>query len=82
MDIIKQGIKRYGNHSAVACSFGKDSMVVLYMALRVNPDIKVIFNNSGVEFPETIRIKNRLKSDWNLNLIETKPDKTFLVSLI
>lgn len=74
-ELIKELVKRYGDDLAVACSFGKDSIVVLYMALKFKPDIKVIFNDTGVEFPETIRYKNKLKKLWNLNLFETKPWK-------
>ena len=76
-DLIKQAIERHGDNIAVACSFGKDSLVVLHMALKINPDIKVIFENTGVEFPETIEFKEQLKKEWNLNLYETKPLKSF-----
>ena len=76
-ELVKQAIERYGDNLAVACSFGKDSMAVLHMALKVNSDIKVIFENTGVEFPETIRFKEKMKKKWNLNLYETKPLKTF-----
>ncbi len=73
--LIKQAIKRHGEDIAVSCSFGKDSLVVLHMALKYKPDIKVVFNNTGIEFPETIALKNKLKRKWKLNLIETKPYK-------
>ena len=76
-ELVKQAVKRYGSALAVACSFGKDSMVVLHMALKHDPNVKVVFENSGVEFPETIHFKNRMKKEWNLNLHETKPIKTF-----
>lgn len=76
-ELIEQAIKRHGDNIAVACSFGKDSLVVLFMALKFNPNIKVIFENTGVEFPETIKLKNKLKKEWNLNLYETKPIKSF-----
>ncbi|HHE36279.1 MAG TPA: phosphoadenosine phosphosulfate reductase family protein [Candidatus Woesearchaeota archaeon] len=74
-DLIKQAISRHGDNIGVACSFGKDSMVVLHMALKYKPDIKVFFHNTGVEFPETIRFKDKIKKLWNLNLVETKPYK-------
>jgi phosphoadenosine phosphosulfate reductase len=73
--LTKQAIERYGENLAVACSFGKDSMVVLDMARKVNPNVKVVFNNTGVEFPETIKFKNRMAQKWKLNLIETRPYK-------
>jgi phosphoadenosine phosphosulfate reductase len=75
--LIEQAIRRYKENIAVACSFGKDSIVVLHMALKFNPNIKVVFNNTGVEFPENIKYKEKIKKLWNLNLIETKPIKTF-----
>jgi len=74
-DLIKQAIERYGDNIAVACSFGKDSMVVLHLALKYKPDIKVMFHNTGVEFSETIKYKEMIVKKWNLNLIETKPYK-------
>ena len=47
------------------------------MALKYNPNIKVIFNNTGVEFPETIQYKNQLAVNWDLNFFETEPIKSF-----
>jgi len=47
------------------------------MALQVKPDIKVVFNNTGVEYPETYQYRDMLRSRWDLNLIETKPQKNF-----
>jgi len=76
-DLVKQAIERHGENIAVACSFGKDSMVVLHMALKYNPNIKVIFENTGVEFPETLKYRNMMVKKWNINLFETKPLKTF-----
>ena len=78
-DLIKQAIDRYSDRVAVACSFGKDSMVVLHMALKHNPNIKVLFHNTGIEFPETIQFKDKMVKEWRLNIIETKPykDMTF-----
>jgi phosphoadenosine phosphosulfate reductase len=73
--LINEQVKLYGNQIAVACSFGKDSIVVLHMALKANPNIKVVFCNTGVEFPETLAYKEQLKKEWNLNLIETTPYK-------
>lgn len=71
--LIKEAIDRYGEHISVSCSFGKDSLVVLHMALKHDPNVKVVFFNTGVEFPETLRLKDRLKKEWSLNLYETKP---------
>jgi len=74
----KQLVKLWANKNAcVSCSFGKDSTVVLYLVREVNPQIPVIFNNTGVEFRETLEFKDMLTKEWNLNLVELKPEKTF-----
>lgn len=61
-------------NSSVACSFGKDSMVVLYLCLQENPKIKVNFNNTGVEFVETMNLKRTIVESWDLNFYELHPD--------
>ena len=76
-DLIRQAIKRHSPHIAVSCSFGKDSITILHMALKYDPNIKVIFENSYVDFPETLKYKNMMKDEWKLNLYETKPLKTY-----
>lgn len=63
--------------ACVSCSFGKDSMVVLWLALQEYKNITVIFNNTGVQFKETYDFRDQILSEWGLNLIETKATKTF-----
>ena len=75
--IVKEAIEKHGDKLAVSCSFGSCSVVVLHMALQMKPDIKVVFNNTGVEYPETYEYRDLLAKAWNLNLVETKPEKSF-----
>jgi len=57
----------------VACSFGKDSETVLHLVRRVKPDIPIVFNNTRVEYPNTLFFKRQLVAEWGLNLIEVFP---------
>ena len=50
----------------VAFSGGKDSLVVLHLALAAEPAVPVVFFDSGLEFPETYAYLNQLARDWNL----------------
>ena len=61
----------------VACSFGKNSMVVLHIVWQFNPNVYVLFNNTLVEYPDTYKFKKIISEMWKLNLIETRPLKTF-----
>ena len=76
-EVVKTAIKKHGDKLAISCSFGHCSVVVLHMALQVDPNIKVVFNNTGVEYSETYAYRDLLKSLWHLNLIETQPIKPF-----
>jgi phosphoadenosine phosphosulfate reductase len=77
--LIQNSVNHYQDRLAIACSFGKDSVTVLHMALKHDPDIKVVFSNTGIEFPETIKYKEQLAQQWGLNLHEAyhEPGTTF-----
>ncbi|MBC7364522.1 MAG: phosphoadenosine phosphosulfate reductase family protein [Candidatus Aminicenantes bacterium] len=75
-DLIKRVLANHEN-PVVACSFGKNSMVVLHMVRQFNPEVCVLFNNTLMEYPDTYKFKKIISRKWNLNLIETRPLKTF-----
>ena len=75
--IIACHFEEFGNKVAIAFSGGKDSEVVLYLCLQVAPNVPVVFNNTGVEYPETVRFIARLAEEWDLNLTVTHPEKSF-----
>lgn len=59
----------------VAFSGGKDSLVVVALALRVDPNVPVAFFDSGLEFPETYDYIHRIGSEWgvDLHIYEAEP---------
>jgi len=74
--VIKMAFRRISpDHSAIACSWGKDSMAVLYLIRQIYPNIMVVFCNTGVEYPDTLAFRDRMLNEWNLNYIEALPEK-------
>lgn len=59
----------------VAFSGGKDSLVVLHLARMVDPDVPVVFFDSGLEYPQTYTYLADLATRWtvNLHLVPTDP---------
>jgi phosphoadenosine phosphosulfate reductase len=47
------------------------------MVRELEPAVHVLFNNTFMEYPETYRFKKVISQEWALNLIETKPVKSF-----
>ena len=78
MEIIKMANKIFQGNLAVAFSGGKDSLVALHITLNVNPETPVIFNNTTVNFPETIKYVKDLQKEWGFNLYVTRHKTSFL----
>lgn len=68
----------FSGNLPVALSGGKDSLAVLHIALEVNPNLEAIYNNTTVEFPETIMYVRELQKEWGFSLHITKSATPFL----
>ncbi len=66
----------------VSWSGGKDSTVVVDLARQVDPHIPVVFFDSGLQFPETIRYLEDLAEAWQLNYHVITADPDLLTVLI
>ena len=77
MKIIEETNKIFAGSIPIAFSGGKDSLVVLHIAMQVNPEITVIYNNTTVEFPDTLDYVRKLQLDWGFNLYTTKSKMPF-----
>jgi 3'-phosphoadenosine 5'-phosphosulfate sulfotransferase (PAPS reductase)/FAD synthetase len=77
--LIKKSLRHANINPIISSSFGIDSVTTLHLLRRVTKNFTVVFNNSLVEYPELIKYKRKLCSEWNLNdkLIETKPVETY-----
>lgn len=73
--IIREAYETFGNRLAVLSSFGKDSMTLLYLirkALCGKISIPVIFIDTGCHFHELITFRNKILTEWNIDLLVAK----------
>ena len=70
LDLIRARIQAHLDTADgyVAVSGGKDSLVTLHLARQVDPDVPVVFFDSGFEYPETYQYLADLADRWQLNL--------------
>lgn len=61
-------------NQAISTSFGVQSAVTLHLLTRLQPDIPVIFIDTGYLFPETYRYADRLVELLDLNLKVFRPE--------
>ncbi len=75
--VIERAVRELGDDVCLGWSGGKCSTAALHIALKVKPGIKVLYQNTGIEFPENLDYVHRLTDEWGLNLTELRPDTTF-----
>ncbi|SIJ22441.1 PAPS reductase/FAD synthetase family protein [Mycobacteroides abscessus subsp. abscessus] len=80
-------LDRIGDHldthgGFVSWSGGKDSTVVVDLARQVDPHVPVVFFDSGLQFPETLRYLEQQADKWQLNFQVIPADPDLLTVLI
>lgn len=66
---IKQWLEAWEDQCVVSFSGGCDSTVLLDLVRSVNPDIKAVFVNTGLEYPQIVRF---VKTIPNVDIIRPK----------
>lgn len=60
----------------LTCSFQVEDVLLTKLALDYDPQIPILFLDTGYHFAETYAYRDRIASEWNLNLINLLPEKT------
>ncbi len=69
--IMAWAVERFGPKLALSCSF--QEAVLVDIAVSVDPDIEVIFLDTGSHFPETLDYVELMRARYDLNLTVTTP---------
>ena len=67
--IVDRALMELPGPVCFTCSFQAEDVAVLDLLRRRQPDIPVLFLETGYHFPETLAYRDKLASEWNLNLI-------------
>jgi phosphoadenosine phosphosulfate reductase len=60
----------------LTCSFQAEDVLLTKLALELDPNIPVLFLDTGYHFAETYAYRDRIAREWKLNLINLLPEKT------
>ena len=72
LSVIEAFLAHTNRQAYVSFSGGKDSTILLQLARIVKPDIKAVFCNTGVEFPDIVKF---VRKQENVEII--RPEKNF-----
>jgi phosphoadenosine phosphosulfate reductase len=73
-EIVQWAVKTFAPNIAMATSFGAESAVLLHLVTQIDPQIPVLFTNTGFHFKETLEHRDKLVERLKLNLRELKPE--------
>src|SRR2546429_2004998 len=62
--------------ACLTCSFQAEDIIVLDFLRKRLPQIPVLFLETGYHFAATYEFRDRLASEWALNLVNVLPEKT------
>ena len=65
---VRWALEEFRGHAALSTSFGVQAAVMLHLVTRVDPQIPVVFVDTGYLFPETYRFAEQLTERLGLNL--------------
>jgi phosphoadenosine phosphosulfate reductase len=74
--IVEWAAAQFGRNLIMSSSFGAESALLIHMATRVLPNIRIVMVDTGYLFPETHRFMEelRLRFDLNVWIYRTKSD--------
>jgi phosphoadenosine phosphosulfate reductase len=60
----------------LTCSFQAEDVLLAKLAIDLDPNIPVLFLDTGYHFRETYAYRDSIAREWQLNLINLLPEKT------
>jgi phosphoadenosine phosphosulfate reductase len=78
-EILRVALETYGDKLALVSSFGAESAVLLHMAAQLDPDIPVLFLDTGMLFGQTLDYRKQLAAQLGLTGVrDLRPQYTDL----
>ena len=79
LETVKAALAEVLNGRGDVCltnSFQAEDVLLARLAVSIEPNIPVLFLDTGYHFAETYAYRDRISAEWNLNLINLLPEKT------
>jgi phosphoadenosine phosphosulfate reductase len=72
-EVLDWALHRFDRQVAMASGFGPEGMVLIDMAARLRPDIRVFTLNTDLLFPETYDLMSKVESRYEIKIEQVKP---------
>ncbi|MGH9029208.1 MAG: phosphoadenosine phosphosulfate reductase family protein, partial [Acidimicrobiales bacterium] len=69
--VVEWAVGRFGRELLLAASF--QDVVLVELAVKVDPDVEVVFCDTEAHFPETLAFVEEVRARYGLRLTVTRP---------
>ena len=71
-DLLRWSFAAFGDHVAIASAFGAEGMVLIDIAARLNPQVRVLTLDTEFLFPETYALMERVEQRYGVAIERVK----------
>jgi phosphoadenosine phosphosulfate reductase len=73
-DILEWAVDRFAPRLVMTSNFGAEGVVVIDKLARIAPQTPVIYLETGFQFDETDRLKERIRERYRINIVEQRAE--------
>lgn len=74
---MAHALELFGDRLAVQASMQKTAGVLMHIGWTLNPNIDIIFVDTGVHFRETLSVRDEFINRFGMNILSFEPERTF-----
>src|SRR6267378_3686758 len=75
-EILRWAVETFHPRLSMATAFGAEGCCLIHMLAEIEPAVHVFNLETGYQFPETLEMKERIKSRYGIEVELIKPDLT------
>src|SRR5262249_35712012 len=75
-ELLRWAADRFHPRPLMATAFGAEGCVILHMLAEIQPATKVINLETGYQFPETLDLRERIKTRYGIEVEYIYPEQT------
>jgi phosphoadenosine phosphosulfate reductase len=73
-EILQWAVGEFWPDIALSSSFQTQSMPLLHMVMRIQPEMRIFFLDTGFHFWETLIFREQMAYEWQLNVVDLHRD--------
>lgn len=74
--ILRWGVERYFPRLTMATAFGAEGCCLIHMLAEIEPRVRIFNLETGYQFPETLRVRDRIRERYGIDVELVKPEST------